>query len=195
MDGKLDICNRALAFLGQEGISSFDDATESARRCRLFYDAVRRETLRAHEWGFALRTRPLALLKKAKDPLYPFVYAYPQEALFVCRVFDAADAGAAARRPWREFSFKGLRALACGAQKACARYICDEDDPARFDPLFARALALALAADLAQPLTGDGTLEQALIRKYASALDEARRANMTERLERTEGESSFLEAR
>lgn len=193
MDGKLDICNRALAFLGQEGITSFEDTAESARRCRLFYDACRREILRAHEWGFAVRLRPLALLKKGTEPLWPFVYAYPQDALFVCRVFGHADA--AAGRPWREISFKGRRALACAIEEAHARYICDEEDPARFDPLFSRALALALAADLCLSLTGDYTLGQNLLQQYARTLDEARRANMTEWLERPHGSSVFVEAR
>ena len=48
MISKIDICNMALAHLGQEPISSIKQDNERARRCDLFYETVKREVLRTH---------------------------------------------------------------------------------------------------------------------------------------------------
>ncbi len=50
----LDIANAALLLLGADPIASMTEANDRARLCNQFYDDMRRETLRAHPWNFAL---------------------------------------------------------------------------------------------------------------------------------------------
>lgn len=64
---KIDICNLALAHLGQASINAISDENERARKCKLFYDVALGETLRAHPWKFAENTAPLALLDVHAD--------------------------------------------------------------------------------------------------------------------------------
>ena len=56
MASKTEICNRALAAIGQDEILTLDDSSKAARCCRIFYDPVRRRLQRKHSWVFALCT-------------------------------------------------------------------------------------------------------------------------------------------
>ncbi len=53
----LDICNKALALLGDQDIASLsEEAQESdpvTRQCTIFYKDARRTALEAHRWSFA----------------------------------------------------------------------------------------------------------------------------------------------
>ena len=51
----LDISNAALLLLGADPIGSLSEATDRARLCNQFYEDIRKETLRAHPWNFALK--------------------------------------------------------------------------------------------------------------------------------------------
>ena len=55
----LDIANSALLALGADPIGSLGEATDRARLCSQFYDDIRKETLRAHPWNFALHQQQL----------------------------------------------------------------------------------------------------------------------------------------
>ena len=192
---KIDICNMALAHLGQEPIASLSQEDEKARRCSLFYEPVKREVLRTHNWAFAGSVASLALLAahKATDGWY--AYAYPQDCLFLRRVFGGA--GGPKNTPFKEVFDQDLhaRVILSPVEQARAEYTRDITDENLFDPAFAKAFALALAADMAVALTGDQNLSQQLLQKYAWTLEEARRSNMSERLDIHRSSSAFAEAR
>ncbi len=195
MISKTDICNMALAHLGQEPISSLKQEDEKARRCDLFYEPVKREVLRTHNWAFAGSVTELALLGKNQASDWPYMYAYPQDALFIRRVFRGGLYG-------QSCAFKELyqndihaRVLLVGVPQASAEYTRDVKDEGLFDPAFVKAFSLALAADLAVALTADGALAQRILQKYTLALDEARRCNMMESFDVHQGKSAFWEER
>lgn len=62
-----DICNMALAYIGQGRIASIEEESEEAIQCGIFYDHLRRKLLSEHRWGFAERYVKLALLNE-KSP-------------------------------------------------------------------------------------------------------------------------------
>lgn len=196
MISKLDICNLALAQLGQEPISSLEQEDERARRCRLFYDAIRREVLRTHNWSFACTQADLALMEVPQgDTGNGYVYAYPQDCLFLRKVYEKGQEN-------HPLAFKELyrkqlqgRVIICAAPHACAEYTRDMTDTSVFDPAFVKAFSLAMAVDLTVTLSADMTLGQRLLQKYTLALDEARRSNMTENLDVRQSESTFVEHR
>ena len=195
MISKTDICNMALAHLGQEPISSLKQEDEKARRCDLFYEPVKREVLRTHNCGFAASVSALSLVTQKPQEQWPYWYAYPQDCLFVRKVFGTGKEAFAV-------SFKEIyqndihmRLILTGIAQAQLEYTKDVKDESLFDPAFVKALSLALAADLAITLTGDGALAQRILQKYALALEEARRCNMTENFDVHRGQSVFIEER
>lgn len=195
MLSKVDICNMALAHLGQEAISSMAEEDERARRCTLFYEPVKKEVLRTHNWAFAGSVVSLTLLGTETGADWPYAYAYPQDCLFLRRVFEPGRGGRAAA--FKEIYQQDIhsRVILTGAARARAEYTRDVMDENMFDPAFVKAFALALAADLALTLTGDSSLAQRALQKYTLALDEARRSNMSERFDVHAGRSAFTEAR
>ena len=197
MISKIDICNMALAQLGQEPISSLTQDDERARRCDLFYEPVKKEVLRTHNWAFANTFTSLVLLADDGAPDWPYMYAYPQDCLFLRRVFAQAHHSHGEGAAFKEAFNADLhaRVIFCGLPKAQAEYTRDITDEAQFDPAFVKAFSLALAADLAVTLTGDNTLAQQVLQKYTLALQEARRSNMSERFDVRAGRSAFVEAR
>jgi len=189
---KIDICNLALAHLGQSPLSSVTQDDERARRISLFYEPVRDELLRTHNWGFATTEAPLALIKK--HPLtQEFLYKYPADALFIQRVFAAGQPHVCFEERFDiEHHTRLLITKAGGAFAIYTRRITDET---QFDESFAGCFALALAAELAVTLTGDYPLANMMSQKLMMRLDEARRANMTEKTSFLPQTDAFSEVR
>ena len=195
MVSKIDICNLALAQLGQEPISSLEQEDERARRCRLFYDPIRREVLRTHNWSFACAQADLALIDTQNRGIKTqYIYTYPQDCLFLRKVYGADGSR---NVPFQEMyrTDQQVRVIACAVPQAQAEYTRDISDTSQFDPAFVKALSLALATDLAMTLSADPSLARQILQKYTLSLDEARRSNMSENLEIHQAESSFVEQR
>ncbi len=192
MISKITVCNLALAQLGQAPISSLDQDDEKARRLNLFYEPVRDEVLRTHNWAFAGAEEPLVLIEEVHGK---FLYKYPAEALFVRRVFDPNSGRKSLK--FREFFRTDLhcRVLGTTSSQAYAEYTRRILDENLFDPAFVKSFSLALACDLAVALTGDSSLASQLLQKYTLSLDEARRSNMTENFSRAAQNDAFTEVR
>jgi len=193
MISKINICNMALAQLGQSPITSLEQENEKARRLKLFYAPVRDEVLRTHNWAFARVQEALALLEEEPDAQDRFVYKYPAEALFIRRVFDEARS----RMPFEEYYRTDLhsRVLLVPAGQAYADYTCRITDENLFDTAFIKSFSLALACDLAVALTADSQLAAQLLQKYTLSLEEARRSNASETFATVPAEDAFTEVR
>ncbi len=191
MISKITVCNLALAQLGQAPISSLEQDDEKARRLNLFYEPIRDEVLRTHNWAFAGAEEPLVLIEQNRDK---YVYKYPTQALFVRRVFTQDGTK---NLPFREIFRTDLhsRVLETSAPQAYAEYTRRILDENLFDPAFVKSFSLALACDLAVALTGDSTLASQILQKYTLSLDEARRSNMTENYTRAASSDAFTEVR
>lgn len=205
MVSKVSICNLALAQLGQSPISSLEQSDEKARRLKLFYNPVRDEVLRTHNWAFATVQEPLVLLDFPLSPSTEttgvigknsrFLYRYPCRSLFIRRIFDPSV-------PNRNVSFREVfrpdlqaRGVACGLPGAWVEYTARVTDESLFDAAFVKCFSLALAADVALALTGDQGLAAGLLQKYTLSLDEARRVNMSENLQQVPQQDAFTEVR
>ena len=195
MISKISICNLALAQLGQEPIVSLEQEDEKARRLKLFYEPVRDEVLRTHNWAFAAAQMPLTLLEQVPDFNGLRAYKYPSQALFIRGVFSARNPKI--RLPFEERFREDLQArvLYVAADEVYADYTRRIEDENLFDPAFVKCFSLALATDLAVALTGDTALAAQILQKYTLALDEARRSNMTENFLRASQTDVFSEVR
>ncbi len=191
---KLNICNLALAQLGQSPLTALNEDTERARRLNLFYEPVRDELLRTHNWRFASAENALIRVD-IPAPAPDFVYKYPAQALFVRRVFHANAVQQSL--PFSEFFDESTqqRVLRVPAAAARAQYTRRITDESIFDPGFVKAFSLALACDLAVTLTADSQLAGQLWTKYQLALEEARRSNMMENFQQISSHDAFTEVR
>lgn len=193
MISKIDICNLALAQLGQSPISSLEQENEKARRLKLFYAPVRDEVLRTHNWAFAGVEEPLVLLEEQPDLQGNFIYKYPSQALFIRSVLDTGHNRLAFQEAFRPELHS--RVLLVRSLQALAQYTYRIVDENLFDAAFIKSFSLALACDLAVALTADTQLAAQLLQKYTLSLEEARRSNTAENFVTMSSQDAFTEVR
>lgn len=172
---KIDVCNLALANLGQPSIQSWDDPNERARKCKLFYPIALADTLRAHSWNFAKTVEPLVRVETGFIG-WKCCYKYPLHAANVLAVRVGRESV-----PFFVSSVPNIgRTILCDAENAQAVYTRICEDPSEWDDSFVRALAWTLASDLALPLTQDTALMQTAARQKELELDRAKYSNREE---------------
>lgn len=153
-DSPVSICNVGLIDgLGQDPISSLDDPVKAAILCKQRYDGLRREMLRQFPWNFARKQAKLAADVTA--PLFQYGHAYPLPADYITMV-NLPDNDMA---EWQVF---GNALYTDEGAPLNVIYICDFEDPVRFDPLFVKCLGLSIASALAIPLLQDKRLRDDL---------------------------------
>ncbi|MFU1980137.1 hypothetical protein [Bordetella hinzii] len=159
MASEVDICNLALAYLGDEatvaGINPPEGSVQ-AEYCARFYPFARDSLLELHTWGFATKCAQLAAMGISR-PEWRFAYAQPADAIKIVAVLphDAAniEAGIDNAQPFScEIDNTGADIILTNQVNAVARYISLVKDTTKFSPLFVQALAWHLASMLAGPL-------------------------------------------
>lgn len=152
----LDICNLALAKLGERPISAIaQNGTPAQRFCYQFYHTVRREVLCAKQWGFAMRTVTREY-ETSCDGVYG--YSLPLDCL---RVWQPSPS---------DCTLRG-RALFCSESKIELVYTTDVEDVEQFEPRFIEAFATRLASKLCLPLTFSVMMAGKLDNEYQNLKD------------------------
>lgn len=196
MISKVDICNLALSHIGARSITSLDESTEQARQCSLLFETCRDSVLRAHEWNFATRIKPLAQIANEEAVGWTFVYQYPTKCLYIRRLFTEATVKSAKPDEFKQVIASGnTRAIAANIEGAYIEYTEQVVDPAAYDTAFVEALSYKLAAELAQPLTGKAELSTAMLSVYRAMIEDAKRANASEGYEEPVKSSDYVDAR
>ncbi|MBW2623129.1 MAG: hypothetical protein JRD68_09510 [Deltaproteobacteria bacterium] len=168
--GAVSICNEALSLLGANTITDFTDNTKEAGLVNQFYFSAIEQTLRDHDWSFAVKRSPeLAELSGELEFGYSYHYQLPADSL---RVISTDIIGA-------EYEIEG-DALLTDETEVKVKYISRVTDVSRFDALFRRALILRLAADMAYALTKRRSKEEELILLYERALGKAKSKDIKE---------------
>ncbi len=151
---KVDICNLALARVGNAPIHSLADDSAEARRCAMLFEPVLRRVLRSGHWSCARALARLAEL--AEPPPFGFSrqYQLPSDCLRLIRLNGGADT---CRRV-------GDR-LHTDAAYAHIEYVRNAI-PGELDDLCAEAVACLLARELAVAVNADPQLSEALLKEY-----------------------------
>ena len=182
---EVEICNVALAALGEAPLSSLEETTDVARLARARYDMVRDAVLRAHPWNFAIARALLPALAEAPAFGFATAFALPVDCL---RVLEAGTPPAA----WR---VEGRRVLTDQGAPLPLLYIRRATETGLYDALFVEALAARLGADLALRITENTSRAAALWELYQAKLREARSADGREGTSDNLPDGSWLEAR
>jgi len=167
----VEICNMALARLGDSRISDIDADEEKARLCKLFYTQTRDEVLREHPWTFATGRAILAAISGTNLTGFDYRYQLPVDCLYVRNQIDAE--GETYTDITSNYKIEG-REIHSDLSPCAIKYTKKIDDPAQFDSQFVEALALKLASKLAVKLSGKQQLEAGMIQQYLIVLQNAK---------------------
>ncbi len=181
MASAVDICNLALAHLGDDAtVASIDppEGSAQAQHCARFYPIARNALLEMHDWGFATKRATPALIESTITQ-WQYSCSMPADAI---RVFAVLPPGSiddysapALAAPYRSAdgsiyspmpvpaSYQtqpfAVEALANGTvvvytnqEEAEIRYLARITDTNKFSPLFVTTLGWLLASYLAGPL-------------------------------------------
>ena len=180
MPSVVDICNLALAYLGDDAtVASIDppEGSAQAEHCQRFYPIARDTLLQMHAWNFASRRVSLAQVTMPYT-MWKYAYACPGDMMTAVAVLPpqaendyAVRAYPADRYGWgwintpfvaggtyvpQEYQIEtdtaGNKVIYTNQENALLRYQALVTDPTKFDPLFAIALSHHLAGMLAGPV-------------------------------------------
>lgn len=165
---KVAICNQALNLIGARSIQSFDESTETARRCSALYDSSRQSLLRMHPWSFAKKRMQLA--PSAVRPTFGYANAFPLPSNLL-RVLDTG---------LDDYEIEGRYILA-DTNLINLVYVADEADENHWDSLFTECMVLYLANKLCKPISGSQTEADSAWQKLQNMLKQARTINGQER--------------
>ena len=177
MQTSVGICNVALARVSGhqlERINSIDDDSTAGTLCRNLLPHVIDVALGQLQWSFAMREAVLAEKRQEStvpDGEYPCRFALPSDCLYPVRL----KSGAATMHP--AYMIQG-RDIVTGFSPAVLVYVARGHDPSGWPPLFADAIAWALAAELATAMVNDVRRHQFCLQNYQTALYQARAAEL-----------------
>jgi len=215
MSNAIDICNMALSHIGSPRIQAFTDRTKQGFDCDLHYEPVRDSVLRAFPWNFAKKRKVLALSDNTISG-WTYAYAYPTDCLRAMDIYNPLQSQSytdgyydngvyvqsavqvKANRTKFEISLNDgntRRLVLTDQEDAELIYIARVTDPNVFDTEFTKALAYALAAELAIPQKGDPRLQEVMLRNYQMILGQAQKENANEQFDVPTNVSAYVTAR
>lgn len=205
MASAVDICNLALAHLGDEAtVASINppEGSAQAEHCARFYPLARDSLLELHEWGFATRTVQLAQLSGSRWG-WQYAYAQPAGTIKLIGVIPPSAASSldlkGKSQPYsRESDTNGGTIILTDQPNALARYIALVEDTTKFTPLFTQTLTWHLAAMLAGPvLKGDAgaTAAQHCTGVMSAWLSQAKTSDANQRKVKQDHTPDWLQGR
>lgn len=189
----VSVANLALDKLGEGEIRAPSDDSNAARAIAAVWDQVRRATIRAGKFNFAMTRAELAA-QASSSPGYSNPYPYenrfpvPADCLRLVEVIGPESV----RRTYR---FERRAILADTAGPVFIRYAADVEEMADWDALFVEAFAARLAFQVADRLTGDRGRKADAWNDFRAAIRLAGGADAKEDPPTEHDESSWVEAR
>ncbi len=180
---QLGIYNQALGAVGEdELISGLGEASRAREVCDIWYETVRDSVLKAARWSGLRTASRLALLVERDqdaawvstdpDPDWRYIYAAPSDMLQPWYLSDYGRFSMTVRG--------GARAINANTEDALFMYTRRETDPSLWGVDVYGAVAYALAAAIAKPLTGRRSLANDNLTIANQKIMEAREANANE---------------
>lgn len=190
---QIDICNAALAKLGQDiTIVSFSDQVKAAKVFSRCWDRVRDFVLADFPWAFATKAVALSLVEESAIG-WTYRYDYPEDCLNARIVCDANGVPRAMSCVNNQLAFDGQyefeklygeqnTSIATNLENAYLIYSSRVEDTGRYPPHFVEALSCRLAIDVAPVLASEVGLKlgPALEQKYLAAKFSASTRDMNE---------------
>lgn len=158
MASAIDICNLALAHLGEEpNVSSIDppEGSAHAEKCKRFYPIARDVALEMRNWSFAMARVALAELTN-DSAAWAYKYSLPADCL---RAVSVLSEGVTDENQGSEDYVIEGQYLYTNAPEATLRYLFKITDTTKFSPLFVNAVSWLLASYLAGAVCEDKSVK------------------------------------
>ena len=166
MPANTDIANRSLSKVGGSRITSFTQGVKNSNTVNDIFEDLRDELL-DHPWNFA--SKRVKLAKSATAPVFGWDHAYPLQSDHIRLRSVHDNTNGTGSVIFNEEQHEGALAIVTSADPIYIRYVARVTDPNLWSVGFRRAFILALARDLAIPISGSKLLLEKLT-------DEAKRA-------------------
>lgn len=189
----VEICNLALAKLGQESITSISDDSAAARKCATFFTPSLDFILRQYSWHCARARVEIAAL--ADIPIgsrWAFKYLLPANP-YCLRVRSIVEEDADPQD--YPYTVEGRELLTNAPSPLLLFYIKRVTDLGELDSLCKDSLVAYLAAEIAYPLLGSTSLKKEMLEEYLHRLRNARLVDSQESTPDTQVEGSWLGVR
>ena len=163
----VQICNMALAAVGHgDTIASFEEDSQNARVCRIYYEQVRDQCLEDVDWRFASRRRALVKVDDSDAVTeWAYRYQYPTDCLVMREIISLPRSKRSDQRiPFAVESDAdhGLVILT-DQSDAIARYTAKVEDPSWWPRSFVDYLVYSLAEKLGQALRVDPNITMQMV--------------------------------
>jgi hypothetical protein len=154
MPSSIDIASNALLLIGDNPISSFEDAGAGAQVAANLYSETKKRLLSEHPWSFALKQQRLNKLSQKPDVLTNFQNAFqlPTDLIRIWNIQSHSD-----------YILIG-NLLYSDENEILATYIYDVDE-VNLPPHFTKSLEYTLASDFAISVTEDNSMSQMMSQK------------------------------
>lgn len=172
------VCNVALARIGHtQFIEALNDTTVVSKTCKALFAFNRDQLLQSRPWPFATLRKALTVAPATEIRTgWAYVYTLPPDCIAPRYIYPGIESpGKGQEIPFRIESSRDLQArvLLTNYEDAELVYTARITEPPRWDSLFAEALAMKLASDLAFGLAKKPVLGRELLIAYHQALAQA----------------------
>lgn len=191
------VVNLGLTKLGQDRCINITDDVEAVRVMRSLWDLAVDTVLAKHPWKFATLRTTLPALATAPAYEWSLQYQLPDACL---RLVQVADDWVFYAQDVPFFTLEGgpnggQYILTDEAAPLRVRYVQRVSNVGLWPPLFARAVAMHLAADACEKLTQSNSKFESAMAAYEIAIREAKRASAIELPPANLPESAWLASR
>ena len=177
MTERVDICNMALSWLGEDEITSIEDPSTRALQLKINYIPARDATLEAHEWSFAIERFVPGIVSGEPQWGDYNAFSVPAEIIRVLTVDrntdTGMDLGRIGGREQLDWVFE-RNLILCREDVIYCRGIRRIEEEGRFSPLFVHAFAAKLAALVALNLTASAEIQGNMYALYDQFISEAK---------------------
>ena len=200
MSTEIDICNLALARLGDSAtVASIDPPEGSAQadHCARFYPIARGVVLESHNWLFSTKRKRLALLS-ADAFNWSYAYAVPSNSLKIISVLPYNGGSEDESQEYEIEAGDSSNVILTNQGDAVAKFTELVTDPARYSNLVVDALAWLVGAYVGGPLLkGDVGVaaSRACFSAYQVAIEKAKAFDANQRRVRPEHTPDWIGAR
>lgn len=183
MSSEVQICNMALAHLGQsQFLQSLTERSKAASVCSVFYEPTRDLLLRAYDWNFARRRKTLALTS-VEVPNWQYAYRYPADCMAIRGLVVKGQRALRSdqRVPYEVATDGDQKLILTDLAEAEIVYTAKITNVALFDETFINALAYLLASHIAMPMVAEPALAKRCAEQAEAAASAAIASDLNER--------------
>lgn len=167
---EVDICNLALAAIGEADIDSLTEDTKRARLCARYYSKTRDHLIAEFDWPFARKARELKPLASPLNvvPEGMTGYGLPVDCVTPLDILPLGS-----KDEWTVLGRELFCSTRTDEECPTLRYTSLIISPGLFSAAFGNILATGLAARLCNPITKDRKLARDLYLQYTNEKKEA----------------------